>query len=276
MATEEVYLRPEDYELEARDQTARDLPFWRDLLLRERPRSVLEIGAGSGRLTLPLARVGAANGFTMTGLEMEPAMLDLARAHTEGEPVDVRAALRWALGDVRDLDSALTGEDKDAHLFDVILMPYGIAHHLLEVDDQVAAWRAARRRLRSGGLLAVEVTAPDLEQLRAGMGGPTPRQPDLDVSDTSGRALHRTVSRWYDSARQQETQDYEYDIHQPDGLRRTYRSPFAMHVYFPRELELLFRMTGFALERLIGTYASDPFGAGSPMMIGLGRALPAD
>ncbi len=40
-----------------------------------------------------------------------------------------------------------------------------------------------------------------------------------------------------------------------------------MHVYYPRKLELLFRLNGFRLERFIGSYAGEPLADRSPLMI---------
>lgn len=274
MAVEEVYRRPEDYELETLARDIGDLPFWQRLLQRERPIRALEIGCGCGRLTIPLARQGVEQRFTITGLEMEPVMLRRAEEHARAEAATTRRALRLALGDARDLDAALRRLGDDAHTrpYDVILMPFGVAHHLTTVDDQLSAWRGARRWLRLGGLLAVDVAAPDLPRLVAGSRHLTPRQPDLEVS-RGGRTLRRTLATRYHAAIQQETLAYEYHVSDPDGGHRDYRSNFAMYVYFPRELELLFRATGFTLERLLGTYSGATYGPRSPLLLALGRAI---
>lgn len=271
MPVEEVYLRPDDYELETLSRDIGDIPFWSDLLLREWPKRVLEIGCGCGRLTLPLARLGAQQGFTITGLEMEPAMLQRAQEHARAESADTRRALHLKLGDARDLDSALRQDDGAATVFDVIIMPYGVAHHLTTCDARLSAWRGARRWLRAGGLLAVDVMAPNMARMAAGRADETPRACDLEVSH-DGRTLRRTVATHYDSAAQVETHAYEYHVREPDGAERDYRSDFLMYVYFPHEIETLFRATGFALERLIGSYRGEPFTADSPLQIGLGRA----
>jgi len=274
MAVEEVYLRPEDYELETLGRDIGDLPFWTRLLQRERPAHVLEIGAGCGRLTLPLARLGATHGFTITGLEMEPTMLQRAEEHARAESPETRRALRLTRGDARDLDATLRAlvDPAACHAFDAILMPFGVAHHLTTPDDQLRVWRGARRWLRAGGLLAVDVAAPDLARLRAGLDAPTPRRQDLEVS-RDGRTLRRTVATRYHAATQDEALTYEYHITDPDGARRDYRSTFTAHVYFPRELELLFRATGFTVERVVGSYHGEPYTGGSSLLLTLGRAV---
>ena len=280
MALEEVYRRPGDYELETQAREIGDLSFWTRLLQRERPTRVLEIGSGCGRLTLPLARLGAAQGFSVTGLEIERAMLRRAEEHARDEAAPTRQALRLAHGDARDLDGALQrlqrlagAEDaEDMPAFDAILMPYGVAHHFTTPDEQLSAWRGARRWLRAGGLLAVDVTAPDLERLLAGRDSPTPRRLDLEVS-RDGRTLRRTVATRYDTATQQETLAYDYHVSEADGTVRDYRSQFTMRVYFPRELALLFRATGFSMERLLGSYHGEPYSVRSPLLLALGRAV---
>jgi len=276
MPVEEVYQRPDDYELETLGHEIGDLRFWQELLQRERPRRVLEIGSGCGRLTLPLARQGATQGFSVIGLEMEPAMLARAQEHARDEPETTQRALRLAQGDARDLDGALrrqgAADGAEVHVFDVILASFGVAHHLITPDDQLSAWCGARRWLRTGGLLAVDVMAPDLSRLLAGQEAQTPRHPDLEVS-RDGRALRRTLATRYYAVLQQETLSYEYHITERDGTRRDYRSDFASYVYFPRELALLFRATGFTLEQLVGSYSGDPYDAHSRQLIGLGRAV---
>jgi ubiquinone/menaquinone biosynthesis C-methylase UbiE len=263
MSSEAIYRHPEDYDLEVGAQDIRDLPFWLDLLQQEHPQRVLEIGCGSGRLTVPLARAGAKAGFTVTGLDPEAEMLTQAAKLAESEAVATRTALRFMQGDVRALD--LKGQ------YDAVLMPFGAAHHLHALDDQIAAWRGVRRVLRPGGLFVVDVSAPDLAMLAQARDG-TPRREDLAVGDAAGRSLHRTAATTYDAATQRAMLNFEYTLQDPDGERREYASPFAMHVYYPRELELLFRMTGFRLERMVGSYAGEPFADRSPLMIAIGRA----
>lgn len=263
-AAEKIYENPADYDLEVAAHAVRDLPFWTKLCRQERPRRVLEVGCGTGRLTLPLAQLGATAGFTMVGLEPVAQMLRQATARAADTPAATRATLRFVQGDIRNC----TFDEP----FEIILMPYGAAHHLTTIADQLAAWRNAHRLLTPGGLLVVDLSAPNLAQLAEAQGHPTARAEDLVTEGAAGQRLSRTVAVSYDAAHQEALLDYRYVVCDADGAERRYESPFTMHVYYPRELVLLFTSTGFALERLLGSYEEEPFNTASSQMIALGRA----
>jgi SAM-dependent methyltransferase len=265
MSVEPVYQHPLDYELEVAAQHPRDVAFWSDLVQVERPKRVLEIGCGTGRLTIPLAHVGVLCGFTVTGLDAEAAMLDRAHEHLRDEPEEVQRAARFVRGDARNpLAVGRTGER-----FDVILTPYGVAHHFITLEDQTAAWRAARERLAPGGLFAVDITIPDLASLRQSTG--SPRALDLDVCGVDRRHLRRTVAQRYEAATRLLTMDFQYEVVEPDGTWYAYPSTFVMYVYHAQELTRLFQSTGFQVERLIGSYAGEPYINDSHHLIALAR-----
>ncbi|MGH2344365.1 MAG: class I SAM-dependent methyltransferase [Chloroflexota bacterium] len=263
MAVEAIYEHPEDYDLEVTSRDIDDFGFWRDLVLREQPERVLEVGAGTGRLTVPLARLGAEHGFTVTGLELEPAMLEQARRRGAAEGSGIESMLHYVQGDVR---SARLPER-----FEVILLPYGVAHHLVALDDQLAAWHNLHHHLKSRGLLCIDLAAPDFNQLSQALTKTQPER-DLDARTPDGRLLTRTVTSRFDRPTQLATHMYRYRAKGPDGKERRYRSDFAMHVYFPREVELLCRGAGFRVERMLGSYSGEPFDNHSELLITLARA----
>ncbi len=263
MAVEEIYRHPEDYDLEMAAHGNDDVAFWLDVLARKSPRRVLEIGCGTGRLTIPMARAGSNRGYTVTGVDSELAMLQEAEKRAAAEPAAVRQALRLMQCDVRELSLPDT--------FDAIIMPYGIAHHLSSPSEQLSVWRILRRHLVAGGLLAVEVTAPRLDILGQATAG-TPRVKDLDVWGRDGTHLLRSVATTYYPITQQAQHAFSYTVCSADGKCRHYDSHFSMHVYFPCELVSLFIATGFRVERLIGSYDGQPLAADSPVMIALARS----
>jgi len=65
--------------------------------------------------------------------------------------------------------------------------------------------------------------------------------------------------------------DFQYEVTEPDGARRSYPSTFVMYVYHAQELTRLFQSTGFQVERLIGSYSGDLYDNDSHHLIALTR-----
>jgi SAM-dependent methyltransferase len=116
-----------------------DLPLWQELAAAAGG-AVLDVGAGTGRVALDLARTG----HDVTALDREPALLEAlaSRAETAGLTVPSVAAdaADFALG----------------RRFALVIVPMQTIQLLPERSGFLAA---ARRHLEPGGLLAVAITA---------------------------------------------------------------------------------------------------------------------
>lgn len=112
-----------------------DLPLWHELA-RETADGVLDVGAGTGRVALPLARVGHA----VTALDIDPELLAVLRERAGDIPVATLVA------DAQDF--AL---DPPAGL---IVVPM---QTLQLLDDRAAFFACARRALVPGGRLAAAI-----------------------------------------------------------------------------------------------------------------------
>ena len=106
----------------------------------------LELGVGSGRVALHLARAG----LDVVGIDTSLPML--ARAEAALDPEAARH-LRLIQADMRDFD--LGGEK-----FDLAYCAANTFQHLLTTDDQLAALACVARHLASGGLYVMQVRAP--------------------------------------------------------------------------------------------------------------------
>lgn len=117
-----------------------DIPFYLEEA-RGTGGPVLELGCGTGRVTLPLA----AAGLEVVGLDRAPGMLALAREKLKALAPEAQARVTLLEGDMRDfrLDRP----------FPLILIPYRSFQYLLTPEDQRQALASIRHHLVPGGRL---------------------------------------------------------------------------------------------------------------------------
>jgi SAM-dependent methyltransferase len=263
-----IYERPRDYDLEHAGDDE-DIGFYFDLVTALRPRRIMELASGSGRVTIPLARLAATLQSQLVGLDNSAQMLAVARDKHGALHPDAAARLAFVEGDIRDWQT-------DAP-FDLIIAPCSSLSHLVSLDDQIAAWRCAFANLVPGGRFVADVSTANLAACAESMQVP-PRvavELDLDARDplTNERLLRYRTLRYL--AHEQRAQiRFLYDKFPNGEAADRYVSDFDCHVYFPRELELLFRLTGFQVEARYGDYQRRPFGASSRQLIMIGRKRP--
>ncbi len=209
--------------------------------------SVLELGAGSGRVTLELARTGA----RVTGLEPSGGMLDRARARLVGAGVEARLIQ----GDMRDFDL-------EEH-FDLIVAPFNALMHLYTARDQVATLRNVRRHLRPGGSFAFDVYVPSF-----GPEGVLRHEGETFYEAKADGRRARTdvfVLQHIDRLNQLATTEYFVDTGENGLLRREYHT-LTQRYYTRFELEWLLRHAGFKA-RFAGSFEGGPLGEESEVMV---------
>lgn len=216
---------------------------------------VLEIGCGTGRVLVPLAKAGT----RLVGLDVSPQML--ARAREKLAAAGVADRVRLVEGDVREMSL-----DERFRLAYVALNTF---MHLTTADGQTRALRRIHGHLVPGGLLVLDLFNP---------------HPEL-LDDADGRLVHdftrpgpaegsvstRFHSQRVDPARQILEITFFYDEQGPDGVLRRTVAPFELHYFTRREVELLLESTGFAVEKVYGSYELDGYWAGSPKLIVVAR-----
>ena len=111
---------------------------------------VLELGAGTGRITLAIA----AAGIPIHALDSDDAMLERLRLKLESAPADVRARTTVVAGDMRTFDLA--------ERFALIICPYRAFLHNVTEADRVACLAKVRQHLRPSGRFAFNVFHPSL------------------------------------------------------------------------------------------------------------------
>jgi SAM-dependent methyltransferase len=237
------------YDLENADFTE-DLDYWLDLA-EEHGDPILELGCGTGRVLLNLAR----RGHAVTGLDNSPEMLARLQAklgaasgqHLAAAPHIVQASL----------------EDFDlAQRFRLALMPFNTFMHLLTTEAQIAALERIRRHLAPGGVLALDMPNPG-EAYAAQEQGLTLERTFLD----GDRTVQQFSSVALDRAAQLAHITWNYDATTSDGALQRSIVPLTLRYTFPAEMSLLLARAGLTLSHLYGDYDRSPYVDGSPRLL---------
>jgi len=248
--TQDHYRDAALYDYEYRRRRA-DVNFYRKLSnLVDGP--VLELGCGTGRVTLPLAR----DGHTVVGLDISPSMLAQANARRRRAPKGVRPRVHLLQADLRALP--MRGP------FPLIISAFNTLQHIYTAEALVELFEQIRQRLSPGGLFAFDVLNPDLAWLI--------RDPDRRWART--RFTHpRTGEKWiystnhhYDPVSQIAMIAIYYDpVDQKTG--RPKRVQLAHRQYFPQELQALIRAAKMRSIGVYGTFSGAPLTATSESQV---------
>jgi SAM-dependent methyltransferase len=236
----------------------RDIAFWSDFARRASSRQglsrslILELGCGTGRVAIPVAKSGA----TVIGIDRSASML--ARARARVKRTRLRSRVHLIRGDIRQLPFP----DRS---FPLVMAPYGILQSLLDEDLLMSTLRDVRRVLTRQGTFGLELVAdlPAWDEyanritLRGARG---PHGKPIQLIETVKQDRQRHITR------------FEQTFVEGRGAsitRRTFSLAFR-NLTVPQMAERLER-AGLKVSALLGDYLGGPWDLRADVWIILAR-----
>jgi SAM-dependent methyltransferase len=186
----------------------------------------LELGVGTGRIAIPLAR----RGVEVHGIDLSEAMVAKLRAKPGAEGIGVTIG-----------DFATT---KVEGSFSVVYLVFNTIENLTTQDEQVACFENVASHLEPGGSFVIEVTVPDLRRLPPGETFHV-----FEVTET-----HLGIDE-YDVVNQGLVSHHYYRT--ADGRYEQSSGPFRF--VWPSELDLMARIAGLTLAGRWAGWRREPF-----------------
>ncbi len=205
---------------------------------------VLELGCGSGRLTVPIAQ----SGIEIVGVDLSRPMLEAARKKAEACSVSIE----FVEADMRNFE--LSGE------FAAILIPGNSLLHLLSIEDLTQCLGSVRRHLAPGGRLVFDISKWDGRALAEAIGQSVPV---LTVNDPRGGEIAIEETTSYDPLLQ--VRRFAWYVSSAGLPAR--EITYTLRVIFPQELTLLLQNAGFSLQARYGEFPRQPFDESSPRQV---------
>lgn len=200
----------------------------------------LELGIGTGRIALPLAR----RGVPVHGIDLSNAMVARLQAKPGGADIGVTIG-----------DFASTTVDGQ---FAVAYLVFNTIMNLTTQEAQVACFRNVAAHLQPGGCFVIEVVVPDLQRLPPG---------------ETVRPFRVSEDRWgfdeYDVA-QQGVRSHHFSV--VDGRLEHHSAPFRY--LWPSELDLMARLAGMTLRERWSGWKREPFTSDSRQLVAVWEKRP--
>ncbi len=232
-----------------------DVPFWLDLA-RQETGPMIEWGAGTGRIAIPLANAG----HEVTAVEISSEMAERSR---EKYP-----AVEWTVGDMRSV--------KLGQCYGLAICAFNSFLCLLYSEDALAFLRNAHEHLEPGGLLGIEVSAFSPDELDDDSGGSNLHH-DFTRNLPNGGWLDRFSVTSYDRVTQIMQMRLFYELHEASGVLESQRAhDLKIRITGRTELESMLQLAGFEVESVYGGFDGEAFESDSDHLIVLARKPATD
>jgi len=229
-----------------------DRGFWRAIAMAHRGGRVLELGAGSGRITTELAPFAS----DLVAIDLSPELLRLARVRLAGWP-----RVRLLRADMRFLEFRQS--------FDLIVAANDPLSHLVNADDRDRTLAVVARHLAPRGRFVLDALwlSPDDASAVASAGGRVRRR----TTSLDGQRLG-VVERWKRSSGQGRCCHAQYEYRRTG--RPTVIAELDIRDWSPTELFDRFSRAGLVVTQIWGSYRREVWddGRSAQLIVEAGRA----
>jgi SAM-dependent methyltransferase len=218
-STYDLLYRDKDYEAEC-DQIEKIIRDHRTIPAKK----VLDLGCGTGNHALRLTQ----RGYTVTGVDRSPEMLEIARQKSRNSSLDCT----FIQSDIRTF--------KSKQKFDVIIMMFAVLGYLTENEDILRTLDTVRKHLNPGGLFICDVWyGPAVLHQKPG--------DRVLVTEDGDTKIIRASSGDLDSLHHTVTVRFRLWKIEGNCLVEDISEEHLMRFFFPQELKVLFGSAGLKL-----------------------------
>lgn len=234
-------------------QRTQDVAFYADVA-KQYGEPVLELGCGTGRVTMAIAEAGC----RIVGLDLSRKMLARAAEKCAGLKSHVRERVRLVQGDMTRFEL----KEK----FRTIIIPFRPFQHLLETEQQIGCLECAREHLAQGGRLVMDFFQTDAERMHEARFQQESPLMEYDLPDGRHVALSERVAAFH-RAKQKNDVEMIFRVRHANGRQERLVMAWTLRYFFRYEVEHLLARCGFRVEAEYGNFGGSELEDHSPEMI---------
>ena len=216
-----------------------DIPFFLEYA-RQTGSPILDLAAGTGRVTFALAK----EGFDVVALEKSPSMMNEARKKLENFPQDESHRITLIEGSM----TKFSLETK----FSLIIVPNSFGH-LLSTEDQLSTLHCVKSHLKENGLFILDLYPGELQYENAKFEDAAAKLPDGRTVTRSG-VIHSNYQKRIMRL------ELLYTVQDNNGqVINELDIVSGASLIFKQDADLLIRMSGLRIENEFGDFNKSPY-----------------
>jgi SAM-dependent methyltransferase len=239
-----IYQLPELYD-EQYQYYREDLNFYTQLA-HDYGSPVLELGAGTARVSAALAKAG----YAVTGIELSEAMVECGLEKISREGLTDQVTLQQ--GDMRGLELP--------QKFPVVIAPFNTLMHAYTLQDQDATLATVKRHLEPGGVFAFDVYNPNFSNLNV-------LRREAEWEHVGGERAELFLYQSLDADNQTLESRYYLDTVRDDGTMTRQTSVLKQRYYTRFELGRMLYQAGFQNVQIYGGFDKRRYSAKEAVMV---------
>lgn len=227
------------FDVDNRDNMHADIPFYIDYAKKQNG-EILELGCGTGRVSLALAR----EGFRVTGLDLSNEMLDVFRHKLTVEP------------DLKDKIAIVHGNMADFSLnkkFALVIAPFRAFQALTNDSDINSSLKCIKEHLTGNGIFIVNVFNPKPVMDQSWCYPETVQWERLDEA-TGNYVVRKHWGEKIDIKNQVIYPHNAYEVTDKNGSISRLTEDLKLKYYYKEQLQAVVENAGFKVKEKFGWY----------------------
>ncbi len=238
------------YDIDPRGVHSDDIPFYIEIAEDISAKNMLELGCGTGRVSIPIAEAG----FSIYGIDLSEEMLKVFANKLHNLDQAIQAKITFIHGDMADFNLNMQ--------FDLIIIPFRAFQSLTAEEEQIGCLKCVYDHLAEKGRFIVDVFLP-----YANLDESWIADENVNFETTlpnSKTKIRRTdLRKKIDVKNQIIYADLIYYIIYPDGKQETIVEELCLKYYYHDQIQRLLIENNFTICAEYGYYDKRKIGEGS-------------
>lgn len=230
------------YDIDLRDHLTDDIQFYVDYAKNLNCANILELGCGTGRVSLALAKAG----FNVVGLDLSKEMLDVFKQKLASLDENIKNRIEIVHGNMACFDLNKK--------FDLIIVPFRAFQSLTDDNDIACSLGCIKNHLSDRGIFIVNVFNPDPDLMNENWCSPEMIQWELLDEKTGNYVIKKVSQDKIDLENQVIYITFIYEVKDKFGVMIMVEDKLKLKYHFENQLQNVVEKAGLRIKEKFGWY----------------------